>query len=159
MKIEYQPIGIIHTPFTELQNIPIQPKYAGGIEGKVEIFPQYAEGLQDLSGFSHIILLFHLHRSEGYKLKVIPYLDDHSRGVFATHAPKRPNPIGLSIVKLKRIEGNILHIENPDMLDGTPLLNIKPYILEFQDDAKVKSGWVEEVKIKSEKTRSDNRFV
>lgn len=159
MIIEFHSIGIIHTPFTELQNIPIQPKFAQGIRGTVEIFPKYAEGLQDLAGFSHIILLFHLHKSEGFKLKVIPYLDDHPRGVFATRAPKRPNPIGISVVKLRSIEGNILHIENPDMLDGTPLLDIKPYIKEFANDTEIKSGWIDGIKIKSDKTRSDGRFI
>ncbi|MBN1948852.1 MAG: tRNA (N6-threonylcarbamoyladenosine(37)-N6)-methyltransferase TrmO [Candidatus Cloacimonetes bacterium] len=142
-KIEYHPIGIIHTPFTELQEIPIQPRFAAGIKGTIEVFPEYREGLQDLEGFSHIILLYHLHRSNGYKLKVIPFLDDTERGLFATRAPRRPNPIGLSVVRLQGIREGVLQIENVDMMDGTPLLDIKPYIPEFDGREEIRIGWLE----------------
>ena len=117
--------------------MPIQPTGAKGIQGTVEILPEFQAGLNDLEGFSHIILLYHLHRSEGFKLTVTPFLDDQPRGLFATRAPKRPNSIGLSVVKLVRQEENILHIENVDILDGTPLLDIKPYIPVFEPDEEI----------------------
>ncbi|HEX3035200.1 MAG TPA: tRNA (N6-threonylcarbamoyladenosine(37)-N6)-methyltransferase TrmO, partial [Thermodesulfobacteriota bacterium] len=108
MRIEYQPIGVIHSPFTELEGMPIQPAGASGVKGTVEVFPDYKPGLKDLNGFSHIILLYHFHRSTGFKLRVTPFMDTKKRGVFATRAPKRPNPIGLSVVRLVSIEGTIL---------------------------------------------------
>ena len=123
MSIEYEPIGIIHTPFTDLEGMPIQPAGASGGKGTVEILPEYAEGLADLDGFSHIVLLYHFHRSTGFKLRVTPFLDDQPRGLFATRAPKRPNPIGLSVVKLVKVEGPVVRVENVDVLDGTPLLD------------------------------------
>ena len=108
MKIEYHPIGIIHSPFTELSGMPIQPTGAAGVEGTVEVFAQYKDGLKDLEGFSHIIMLYDFHRSKGFKLHVVPFMDSTRRGVFATRAPKRPNPIGLSVIKLQKIQDNIL---------------------------------------------------
>ena len=159
MKVEYEPIGIIHSPFTELSNMPIQPAGAAGVQGTVEVFPQYNEGLKDLDGFSHLILLYHLHRSKDFKLHVIPFLDSISRGVFATRAPKRPNPIGLSVIKLQKVQGNILYIENIDTLDGTPLLDIKPYVPEFDEQAEVRAGWLEETRKEVSKRKSDKRFT
>ena len=126
--MEYQPIGIIHTPFSRPEGMPIQPAGAVGITGSVEVLEQFRPGLKDLDGFSHIILLYQFHRSQGFSLEIVPFLDSKPRGVFATRAPKRPNPIGLSVVHLLRIEHNILYIENVDILDRTPLLDIKPYI-------------------------------
>lgn len=158
MKIEYQPIGIIHSPFTELGSMPIQPVGATGIEGTVEVFPQYTGGLKDLEGFSHIIMLYHFHRSKDFKLHVVPFMDSIPRGVFATRAPKRPNPIGLSVIKLQKIQGNILYIENVDILDGTPLLDIKPYVPEFDDQTEVRAGWLEEARKEVSKKKSDKRF-
>jgi tRNA-Thr(GGU) m(6)t(6)A37 methyltransferase TsaA len=140
--IEYHPIGVVHSPFTEQKGTPIQPAKAKGARGTVEVFPEYAGGLSDLDGFSHIYLLCHLHRSEGFKLKVIPYLDTVPRGLLATRAPSRPNPIGLSIVDLVRIEGNVLTVKNIDMLDGTPVLDIKPFVGQFDERRVVRPGWL-----------------
>ncbi|MCX5877591.1 MAG: tRNA (N6-threonylcarbamoyladenosine(37)-N6)-methyltransferase TrmO [Deltaproteobacteria bacterium] len=156
--IVYRPIGIIHTPFKEVENMPIQPSGAAGIYGTVELFPEFAEGLKDLDGFSHLILLYHFHESRGYKLIVTPFLDSEHRGVFATRAPKRPNPIGLSIVRLVRIQGSTLDIENVDILDGTPLLDIKPYVPEFDHQEDCRIGWLEQVQRMVKTKRSDDRF-
>jgi tRNA-Thr(GGU) m(6)t(6)A37 methyltransferase TsaA len=156
--VGFQLIGIIHSPFKDLEGIPIQPSSASGIEGLVEIFPPYIDGLQDLDGFSHIILLYHFHESDQVNLVVTPFLDSKAHGIFATRAPTRPNPIGLSIVKLERIEHDKLYISNVDILDGTPLLDIKPYIPEFDQQQDVRVGWlsasVEEIRSKV----SDDRF-
>ena len=138
--------------------MPIQPSGAKGIKGTVELMPEYAEGLQDLEGFSHVILIYHLHLSTGFSLKVKPFLDDQLRGVFATRAPQRPNPIGLSVVRLKEIKGNILHIEDIDIVDGTPLLDIKPYVPEFDVQETVRIGWLSEKIGKASRERSDGRF-
>ena len=154
MKIEYHPIGIIHSPFTELSGMPIQPAGAAGVEGTVEVFPKYNDGLKDLEGFSHIIMLYHFHRSKGFKLHVVPFMDSTPRGVFATRAPKRPNPIGLSVIKLQKIQDNILYVENVDILDGTPLLDIKPYVPEFDEQAEVRAGWLEEARKEVSKRKS-----
>jgi tRNA-Thr(GGU) m(6)t(6)A37 methyltransferase TsaA len=156
--IVYRPIGIIHTPFKEVENMPIQPSGAAGIPGTVDLYPEFAEGLKDLDGFSHLILLYHFHESRRYKLIVTPFLDSEHRGVFATRAPKRPNPIGLSIVRLIRIRGSTLDIENVDILDGTPLLDIKPYVPEFDHQQTCRIGWLEQARGKVEKHRSDERF-
>jgi tRNA-Thr(GGU) m(6)t(6)A37 methyltransferase TsaA len=158
MKFQYQQIGIIHSPFTELDGMPIQPAGAKGIKGTVEVFPEYEDGLKDLGGFSHIILLYHFHMSKGYKLRVIPFLDSELRGVFATRAPKRPNPIGLSVVKLENIQGRILHMENVDIVDDTPLLDIKPYVPEFDEQALVSTGWLEGTRKTVSQRKSDKRF-
>ena len=124
----------------------------------MEVFDNYVDGLMDLEGFSHIILLYLFHRSHGYNLQVVPYLDTKPRGLFATRAPKRPNAIGLSVVRLERIEHGILHIQNVDILDGTPLLDIKPYVPEFDAAVEVRTGWLETAR-KSASTRiSDDRF-
>ena len=157
--IVYKPIGIIHTPFKEQKDTPIQPRRGKGIQGTAEVFPEYKEALSDLDGFSHIYLLFHFHRSEGYKLKVIPYLDDTPRGLFATRAPRRPNQIGLSIVKLIKIVNTTLYIEDIDILDGTPLLDIKPYIPQFDDDTDYQLGWLEGRAGRASDTDADDRFA
>ena len=128
MDIKYHPIGTIFSSFSTIEEMPIQPASAKGSKGSIEIFPEYAPALQDLAGFSHIYLLYHFHQSADWQAAVIPFLDTVKRGLFATRAPKRPNPIGLSVVRLIRIEDNLLEIENVDVLDGTPLLDIKPYI-------------------------------
>ena len=159
MPITFLPIGTIHTPHTDLANMPIQPTAAKGIKGWIELNPEYVKGLKDLEGFSHIILLYHFHKSQGYKLTVKPYLDKTEHGLFATRAPKRPNPIGLSIVKLISIDGNRLEIENIDVLDGTPLLDIKPYVPVFDGQTDVRYGWLEKAKDEVPTKRSDDRFV
>ena len=158
MKIEYTPIGIIHTPFKELENMPIQPAGAKGIKGTIEIFKDYQDGLEDLEGFSHIILLYHFHHSTGFKLQVVPFMDTELRGVFATRAPRRPNPIGLSVVELDKIENGVLYIRNVDILDGTPLLDIKPYVPEFDAPTGISLGWLEQVRKTVSHRKSDDRF-
>lgn len=159
MKIEYKPIGLIHTPFNELAGMPIQPSGGTDVTGRIEIFKEYQEGLKDLEGFSHIILLYHLHRSQGFNLQIVPFIDTEIRGLFATRAPKRPNPIGLSIVQLNRIEGRFLDISDIDMLDETPLLDIKPYYPEFEVKQKFRTGWLEKLHQTFPERKSDDRFV
>ncbi len=158
MKITYRPIGIIHTPFTSLADMPIQPAGAEGIRGVVEVHPEFAAGLQDLGGFSHVILLYHFHLVRESKLVVIPFMDTEPRGIFATRAPKRPNPIGMSVVRLLSVTGRQLQVENVDMLDGTPLLDIKPYVPEFIGAEAVRVGWLERLRGKVRRHRSDDRF-
>ena len=155
---KYNPIGVIHTPFKERAGMPIQPSGGCGIQGTVEVYPEFREGLSDLDGFSHIILLYCFHRIEGFKLRVVPFLDTVTRGLFSTRAPMRPNPIGFSVVRLLGLEDGILWIENVDILDGTPLLDIKPYVPEFDAQSKIRTGWLEQVGKNVSKKRSDNRF-
>jgi len=157
--IEYVPIGLIHTPFKEARGTPIQPAGAKGIAGTVEVFEPFRDGLKDLAGFSHVVLLYHFHRTQGYKLHVVPYMDTVERGLFATRAPRRPNPIGLSVVRLRSIESGTLHVENADMLDGSPLLDIKPYVPEFDTQTDFRSGWLEEPRKSVSEQRADNRFA
>lgn len=154
----YRPIAVVRSPFTDEAGMPIQSVTAEGIEGQVEVFPEYAEGLADLGGFSHLILLCHLHRVRGSALKVKPFLDTQERGVFATRSPKRPNPIGLTIVRLHRVQDTVLHISELDVLDGTPVLDIKPYVPRFDVRESEKIGWVAGQLGKLETTRSDDRF-
>ena len=156
--MDIQPIGIIHTPFTDLEGMPIQPAGAAGMAGTVELFEVYRDGIKDLDGFSHIILLYYFHRSRGFSLHVIPFMDSEPRGLFATRAPKRPNPIGLSVVRLDKIENGILYIRNVDILDGTPLLDIKPYVPSFDAQGKVRTGWLEKAGKTVSSRKSDNRF-
>lgn len=158
MKIEFTPIGIIHSPFMELEGMPIQPTGAAGIKGTVEVFEDYRRGLKDLDGFSHIILLYYFHRSHGFKLRVVPFMDPEPRGLFATRAPKRPNPIGVSVVQLNKIENGVLHIQAVDILEGTPLLDIKPYVPEFDAQVKARAGWLEKTGKAVSSWKSDDRF-
>ena len=143
--ITFKPIGIIHSEHTIQEETPIQPVYAKGCKGSAEIFPEYAEGLRDLDGFSHIYLIYHLHQVKSVKLIVKPFLQDIERGIFSTRAPSRPNPIGLSIVELAGREGNSLHLDGVDILDGTPLLDIKPYSAKFDRVETRCNGWQDEV--------------
>ena len=159
MSIKYKPIGFIHTPFKEPKGVPIQPVAGKDIEGKIEILPDYVEGLKDLEGFSHIILIYHLHLSKKASLLVKPYMDEKLRGVFATRAPSRPNPIGLSIVRLVKIKGNMIYIKDVDIVDGTPLLDIKPYVPEFDLREVNRIGWLEKNIYKLPSSRDDGRFV
>jgi tRNA-Thr(GGU) m(6)t(6)A37 methyltransferase TsaA len=156
--IIYRPIGAMRSPFKEPRDAPIQSACAGDIEGTVEIFPEYSEGLADLEGFSHIILLYHFHLSKECSLKVKPYLDSELRGVFATRAPARPNPIGMSIARLVKVDGSRLHIRDVDILDGTPLLDIKPYVPEFDSRSVEKIGWLSGKINELSETRGDGRF-
>ncbi len=158
MEISFESIGIIQTPFNDIEGMPIQPTGAQGIKGTIEIYDVFVSGLQDLDGFSHIILLYYLHKVQSSALVVKPFLDTKERGIFSTRAPKRPNPIGFSIVKLKEIQGNILHIENVDILNHTPLIDIKPYLPEFDQHPADRLGWYETVQGKVKTHRSDSRF-
>lgn len=158
-KITYKPIGVIHSPFKEPKGTPIQPEGAKGIDGTVEVFPEYAEGLKDVEGFSHIILIYHFHLSKGASLKAKPFMDSEPRGVFAMRGPSRPNPIGMSVVRLVRIEKSILHIQDVDIVDGTPLLDIKPYVPRFDVREVDNIGWLEENIHKVDTSKDDGRFM
>jgi len=140
MKTNLDPIGLIHTPFVEKPETPIQASFSQAT-GRLEVFPEFADGLDDIEGFSHIILIYLFHESSGFQLRVIPFLDDQLRGLFSTRFPSRPNPIGLSVVRLLKREGNFLDIEGVDMLNGTPLLDIKPYVEDFDVRLNTHSGW------------------
>jgi tRNA-Thr(GGU) m(6)t(6)A37 methyltransferase TsaA len=142
MKIEYKPIGIVHTPFQELKGMPNQPSKSKGVNGIVEVYPEFQEGLRDLDGFSHIILLCHFHKISEYKLTVTPSEETVVRGLFATRSPRRPNPIGFSVVQLDKVQENQLMISDLDILDGTPVIDIKPYFREFDANKEIKTGWI-----------------
>jgi tRNA-Thr(GGU) m(6)t(6)A37 methyltransferase TsaA len=141
--MELKPIGVIHTPFLSREGMPRSASQAAGIRGKVELFEEYRGGLKDLDGFSHVILIWHLDRSEGFRLEVVPPRQTQTRGLFATRSPNRPNPIGLSIVRLDRIEDGLLYFGGVDMLDGTPLLDIKPYIPASDSIPDARAGWLD----------------
>ena len=154
----YRPIGVIRSPFRDPVGMPIQPGGARGIRGTVEVFGEFRAGLADLDGFSRIILIYPFHRSEGWSPAVTPFLDDRPRGVFATRAPRRPNAIGLSIVRLVEVREGEIAIEDVDVLDGTPLLDIKPYVPAFDSFPDEKSGWLTGSGDRVGSARSDDRF-
>ena len=156
--IELEPIGRIHTPYDDPEGMPIQPAGAAGTEGTVTVYEPYRPGLADLEGFSHVFLLYHFHLARGFDLRVVPFLDTQSRGLFATRAPKRPNPIGLSVVELERIEDGVLYVRNIDVLNGTPLLDIKPYAPQFDKPENVRTGWLETSEKAVSSRKSDDRF-
>ncbi len=158
MSIIFEPIGIIYTPFNSKEGMPIQANGALGIKGQIIMKDEFIPGLKDLEGFSHIILIYQFHKSEGFELQTIPFMDDEKRGVFATRAPKRPNSIGISVVRLLRIKKKIIHIENVDILNETPLIDIKPYISDFDIHETEKNGWIENKTKQLNKIKSDNRF-
>ena len=143
MEFIMKPIGIIHSPFSDKKQTPIQPTRSDAT-GSVEVFLEFADGLRDLEGFSHIILLYVFHQSDKYTLLVTPFLDDKQHGLFTTRYPCRPNPIGISIVRLLSCQNNILSIHGVDVLEGTPLLDIKPYVPDFDVRTEVKTGWYAE---------------
>jgi tRNA (adenine37-N6)-methyltransferase len=158
MTYTVKPIGQINTPFKTKAGMPIQSKGAKGIKGQIVINEAFVSGLTDLDGFSHIMLIYRFHKSSGYEMLTTPFLDSEKRGLFATRAPNRPNSIGISVVRLISIEGNMLNIENVDMLDGTPLLDIKPYIPAFDVHDAERVGWTEKRTNKLSDEKSDNRF-
>jgi tRNA-Thr(GGU) m(6)t(6)A37 methyltransferase TsaA len=158
-EIRYKPIGVIHSPFKEPRGTPIQTTAAKGIDGVVELFPKYAEGLKDLEGFSHIVLIYHFHLSKKPSLRVKPYMDSIKRGIFATRAPSRPNPIGISVVRLTKIRENRLWVKDVDIVDGTPLLDIKPYVPEIDAKDADKIGWLRKNIGKLHTVKDDGRFV
>jgi tRNA-Thr(GGU) m(6)t(6)A37 methyltransferase TsaA len=157
-EIRYKPIGVIHSPFKEPRGTPIQPPAGKDVDGTVEVFQDYARGLRDLEGFSHVVLLYHFHLSSEASLEVKPFLDDQTRGVFSTRAPSRPNPIGMSVVRLVGIEGTILRVRDLDIVDGTPLLDIKPSVPDFDGGDVDRIGWLERKKGALPRSRDDGRF-
>lgn len=159
MTIQYQPIGYFTTPFKEMLGMPIQPSGAKGIYGAITILPEYREGLRDLEGFSHVFVLYHLHEIRGYDLMVTPFLDNRRHGVFATRSPKRPNPIGLSVMRLDAISEDMLILENVDVLDQTPVIDIKPYVPDFDIWQVSAIGWFEGRSDNAVGHKSDGRFT
>lgn len=156
ISINVNPIGVVHSPLTSSDGAPIQPAFAKNCEGTVEVYKEFEEALLDVEGFERIWLLCWFDRASKFKLKVKPYLDDKLHGLFATRAPSRPNPIGLSCVKLLSIEKNILHVSGIDILDGTPLLDIKPYVGKFDSFEVKRNGWLDTVD--KGNAKADNRF-
>jgi tRNA-Thr(GGU) m(6)t(6)A37 methyltransferase TsaA len=144
--IQLRPIGVIHSPFKECKDMPVQPAMAQGVTGSVQIFDEFAAGLKDLAGFDRIWLLFWFHRATPARMCVTPYLDSQERGLFATRAPARPNPIGLSNVRLLAVEDSLLRVADLDILDGTPLLDIKPFVPAFDSFPASRTGWLSTVK-------------
>jgi tRNA (adenine37-N6)-methyltransferase len=157
-EILYRPIGTIHSPFKDIIGMPIQPTVALDIAGTVEIEPSYVDGLKDIEGFSHIILIYHFHLSKRYSLRVKPFLDNHLHGVFSTRAPNRPNSIGISVVRLVKVEGCTLRIIDVDIVDDTPLLDIKPYVPEFDVRKVERTGWLSKRAEKVHNKKADERF-
>ncbi|HJJ64052.1 MAG TPA: tRNA (N6-threonylcarbamoyladenosine(37)-N6)-methyltransferase TrmO [Methanocorpusculum sp.] len=155
----FSPVGVVHSPHKELSGMPVQPPCAFGIAGEIEIFPEYSDGLLDIEGFSRIMVFYHLHKSAGPLLSAKPFFDTVPHGVFASRIPRRPNPIGFSIVRLVSRDDNILRIEDVDILDGTPVLDIKPYVPEFDSYPNESSGWFEGKLDGMSSKRSDDRFV
>jgi tRNA (adenine37-N6)-methyltransferase len=156
--IQYTPIGLVHSPFSDVTGMPIQPPAAEGVRGSVVLRPELSAGLRDIEGFSHLILIYHLHLVRDFSLSVKPFLDDDEHGIFATRAPKRPNPIGLSVVSLIARNGATLEIGNVDILDGTPLLDMKPYVPQFDAPENARIGWFDGRLKQIKRARSDDRF-
>ncbi|EOD01836.1 tRNA (N6-threonylcarbamoyladenosine(37)-N6)-methyltransferase TrmO [Caldisalinibacter kiritimatiensis] len=157
--ISFKPIGKIHSDFKKLEDMPIQPSGNKANKGRLEIDARYVEGLRDLDGFSHIMVIYYFHKSDKVKLTVKPFLDDNTHGVYATRAPVRPNHIGLSIVEIDRIEDNNIYVKNIDVLDGTPILDIKPFIPNFDiPKSDIRVGWLEEKSEEVVTKTSDDRF-
>ena len=159
MVLTFKPIGTIHSPYKEKRGVPIQGIFDPESKGRIDIFEEFEPGLKDIEGFSHLILLYLFDRSKGYNLICKPYMEDKNHGVFATRAPKRPNPIGLSVVRLEKREGPILYVAEVDILDETPLLDIKPFIPDIDHRENARVGWLEGPLQKStRRTISDDRF-
>ena len=142
-EIKIKSIGLIRTPYRKPKGIPIQGKFEKDVTGRAEIFLEYQQGLKDIEGFSHIVLIYYFDRSKDEKLISRPFLEDESHGIFAIRSPHRPNHIGFSIVKIEKVENNIVTFSEVDMLDGTPLLDIKPYVSYFDSRENVKNGWLD----------------
>ncbi len=157
-QICYTPVGIIRSPFDTPVGMPIQAVGAAGVAGSIELDPAYAAGLKDIEAFSHLILLYHLHLCEGYTLEVRPFLDDQNHGIFATRSPRRPNPLGISTVRLVGVIDNVLQIEDVDVVDGTPLLDIKPYVPVFDERTAEGIGWYSRYIEQVYTMHADDRF-
>ena len=158
LQVVYRPVGIMRTPFTSVRGMPIQPTGAIGVAGRLEIFPEYREGLSDLDGFSHVILVYHLHKIAGHCLTVRPFLGNSDHGIFATRSPRRPNPIGLSVLRVRGVTGTGVELENVDILDETPVLDVKPYVPDFDVWDADRCGWFAGVSENAARVRSDGRF-
>lgn len=159
--VKFNTIGTIKSPFDNLEGMPIQPVGAQGIKGQIILNEELKDGLKDLDGFSHIILIYNFHKSNGFNLHVKPFLDNELKGVFATRTPKRPNQLGISVVKVSNVQDNIINVENIDILNGTPLLDIKPYIPKFDKniDDELRLGWFEKKYKNAKVVKSDDRFM
>ncbi len=156
--ISFNKIGKIKSPYKIKEGTPIQPNAANDMKGELHLNKELIEGLKDLDGFSHLVIIFHLHLSTGYKLTVKPYLDNTLRGVFSTRAPHRPNQIGMSTVKIDKIASNVIYFTGVDMLDGTPVIDIKPYIPYITPQENVRCGWLEDRLERFDNTKADTRF-
>ncbi len=156
--IDYRAIGIIRSPWTQPAGTPLQPAAARGVEGWLEIDPAYAEGLRDLDGFSHVIVLWHMHLVRGHALRVVPFLDEVARGIFATRSPKRPNPIGLSVLRVRGVRGCRIDVADLDAVDGSPIVDIKPYVPDFDAPPAERIGWFAGRLTDIASARADNRF-
>lgn len=161
MKIDIEAIGVVHTIYKELSDMPIQPMGAADTVAKIELLPEYVDGLKDIEGFSHLTLIYHLHKVKGYELEVVPFMDNEAHGIFACRSPKRPNALGLSTVKLLSVEGNVLTISGADILNETPLLDIKPFFPRYDNRTEnVRAGWLDKQKeFAVEELVSDERFI
>ena len=162
MTFELQQIATIRSPYCDLVNMPIQPKGAKDVYATIEFKQEFVEGLKDLDGFSHVYLIYYFHKVKEPKLSVVPFNDktDTPRGVFSTRAPLHPNSLGLSVVELVKVEGNIVTIKGVDILDGTPLLDLKPYIENFDKvEGEIRSGWMQASQEEVSQKKSDHRFV
>jgi tRNA-Thr(GGU) m(6)t(6)A37 methyltransferase TsaA len=158
MELMMRPIGRIRSPFTEPQGMPIQPRYAEGARGRIEIDPEYHEGLADLDGFERLWVVYVFHRSEGHALTVTPYLDRRPRGLFATRAPRRPNPVGLSCYRILSIEAGRIEVADVDAIDETPVLDLKPYVPAFDAWPASRAGWADAANAPDAAGRADDRF-
>ncbi len=141
--INIKPIGTIYTPYKEPKGIPIQGRFNKNVKGRIELFQEYRAGLKDIEGFSHLILIYYFNRSKGESVMGKPFLENEEHGIFAIRSPHRPNHIGVSVVKLEKVEDNVITFAEVDVLDGTPLLDIKPYVSHFDSRGDVKNGWLE----------------
>ncbi len=156
--LSYRPIGIVRSPFANASDAPIQAAGAIGAQGTIEVYPEYAEGLSVLEGFSHLIVIHHFHRVGPARLTATPFLDSEPHGIFATRSPARPNPIGLSVVRLLKVEGRLLRVADIDMLDGTPVLDLKPYVPAFDHRDPVRIGWFQGTLAALPGKKADERF-
>lgn len=156
--VTFRPIGVVRSPFADPDGMPIQASGAGGARGTIEVDPALADGLAGLEGFSHLVLIYHLHRVRRPRLVVTPFLDTETHGIFATRSPARPNAIGMSTVRLLSMSGCTLEVEGLDILEGTPLLDIKPYVPQFDDREGARIGWYADRVQSVGETRADGRF-
>lgn len=154
--IQFHPIGVIHTPHQEPVGTPIQSRFAEGVQGTVQLLPEYADALQDLDGFERLWLIYQFHRANPWKARVIPFRDTVERGLFATRAPNRPNSLGMSVVRLVAVRDCTITVEGVDMLDGSPLLDIKPYVPDFDAHPDARAGWFD--RSSSVRTHADDRY-